>query len=49
MNDKMNNEQTERRICASIGQSDYILPVCSGDMFINAFDEFPGFPSDDEG
>jgi hypothetical protein len=28
--------------CA-IGDSDYILPVCSGDMLFNVFDEYMGF------
>ena len=26
-----------------IGQSDRILPVCSGDMLFNVFDEYIGF------
>jgi hypothetical protein len=33
---------------ASIGKSDFILPVCSGDMLFNVFDEYLGFLSDDE-
>ena len=28
---------------ASIGKSDFILPVCSGDMLFNVFDEYLGF------
>ncbi|MBR4428616.1 MAG: helix-turn-helix domain containing protein, partial [Clostridia bacterium] len=28
-----------------IGKSDYILPVCSGDMLFNVFDEYLGFLS----
>ena len=75
----MNNEQTERKICAaicqseglkareiarkldldrntaselfefaSIGKSDFILPVCSGDMLFNVFDEYLGFLYDGE-
>ena len=28
---------------ASIGDSDMVLPVCSGDMLFNAFDEYLGF------
>lgn len=30
------------------GKSDFILPVCSGDMLFNVFDEYLGFLSDDE-
>ena len=30
---------------ASIGGSDFILPVCSGDMLFNVFDEYLGFLS----
>jgi hypothetical protein len=26
-----------------IGQTDAVLPVCSGDMLFNAFDEYLGF------
>ena len=33
---------------ASIGKSDFILSVCSGDMLFNVFDEYLGFLSDDE-
>ena len=33
---------------ASIGKSDFILPVCSGDMLFNVFDEYLGFLSDGE-
>ena len=44
----MNNEQTERKICAAICRSDFILPVCSGDMLFNVFDEYLGFLSDGE-
>ena len=32
-----------------IGESDSILPVCSGDMLFNVFDEYLGFLSDGEG
>ena len=28
---------------APIGNSDMVLPVCSGDMLFNAFDEYLGF------
>ena len=28
---------------APIGNSDMVLPVCSGDMLFNAFDEYMGF------
>ena len=31
---------------ASIGGSGFILPVCSGDMLFNVFDEYLGFLSD---
>lgn len=31
---------------ASIGKSDFILPVCSGDMLFNVFDEYLGFLSE---
>ena len=30
----------------AIGNSDSILPVCSGDMLFNVFDEYLGFLSD---
>lgn len=30
---------------ASIGGSDFIIPVCSGDMLFNVFDEYLGFLS----
>jgi hypothetical protein len=33
---------------ATIGKSDAVLPVCSGDMLFNVFDEYLGFLSDDE-
>ena len=42
MNNNINNEQTERKICAVIGKSDFILPVYSGNMLFNVFDEYPG-------
>ena len=32
----------------SIGGSDAILPVCSGDMLINVFDKYLGFLSEGE-
>ena len=32
----------------SIGKTDGILPVCSGDMLFNVFDEYLGFLSDGE-
>ena len=32
---------------AAIGKSDSILPVCSGDMLFNVFDEYMGFLSDE--
>ena len=32
----------------SIGGSDAILPVCSGDMLFNVFDEYLGFLSEGE-
>ena len=32
----------------SIGESDAILPVCSGDMLINVFDKYLGFLSKGE-
>ena len=28
---------------SAIGESDFILPVCSGDMLFNVFDEYLGF------
>ena len=28
------------------GKSGSVLPVCSGDMLFNVFDEYPGFLSD---
>ena len=31
---------------AAIGRSDSVLPVCSGDMLFNVFDEYLGFLSD---
>ena len=31
----------------SIGKSDSVLPVCSGDMLFNVFDEYMGFLSED--
>ena len=31
---------------ATIGRSDSVLPVCSGDMLFNVFDEYLGFLSD---
>ena len=60
----MIREQTERKICAVICQSnglkakdiarqlnldrsDSVLPVCSGDMLFNVFDEYLGFLSDE--
>ena len=33
---------------ASIGKSDHIIPVCSGNMLFNVFDEYLGFLSDGE-
>ena len=33
---------------ASIGGSDFILPVCSGDMLFNVFDEYLGFLSEED-
>ena len=32
---------------AAIGRSDSVLPVCSGDMLFNVFDEYLGFLSDE--
>ena len=31
---------------SAIGKSGFILPVCSGDMLFNVFDEYIGFLSD---
>ena len=31
---------------SAIGESGFILPVCSGDMLFNVFDEYIGFLSD---
>ena len=28
---------------SSVGQTDAVLPVCSGDMLFNVFDEYLGF------
>ena len=33
----------ERFTFAPIGESDRVLPVCSGDMLFNVFDEYLGF------
>jgi len=34
---------------AAIGRSGFILPVCSGDMLFNVFDEYLGFLNDNDG
>ncbi len=33
----------ERFSFEPIGGTDAVLPVCSGDMLFNVFDEYPGF------
>ena len=49
MKDKIDFEEVSQaaKYFAAIGRSDSVLPVCSGDMLFNVFDEYLGFLSDE--